>query len=68
MRSVVEQNQPRARRIAKIDNVQCRRLLIEIVPVTARIESEERAEQQANGRFVRHNENILAGVFPNELD
>src|SRR5262245_5036746 len=58
VRGVVEEHQPRADVIAKVQDVQTRRRLIQPVPVTARIESEETAEKQSNGGLVRDSEYV----------
>ena len=68
MRSVIEQREPRTRGVAKIDNVQRSGFLIKIVAITARIECEERAEQKADRRLVRHDQNILARVLVDKFD
>src|SRR4029450_14055943 len=44
MRGVIEEGQARACRISKIDNIQRRRFLIEIIAVSPWIESEQRTQ------------------------
>src|SRR6266436_2980794 len=68
MRGVVKQSQSRAAGVAKIDNVQRSRFLVEIIAITARIESEEGAEQQPDGRFVGNGQDVFAGMLADEID
>jgi len=44
MRGAVEEGQARACWISKIDNIQGRRFLVEIIAVSPRIESAQRAQ------------------------
>ena len=68
MRGVVKQGQSRPAGVAKIDNVQRGRFLVEIIAITARIESKERAEQQPDGRFVGNDQDVFAGMLADEID
>ena len=67
MRGVVEQRQACADCILEVNDVQRGRILIQSIAIAARIESNERAEQQADSRFVGDNENVLGRVLPHDL-
>src|SRR3954467_5090178 len=51
MRRVVEQDQPRAHGVAEVEHVEARRILIEPIPIAARVEPEQAAQEQADRRL-----------------
>src|SRR5438067_8770745 len=67
VRGIVEKRQPRAHRVPEIDDVQRRRILIEGVAVTPRIESDERAEEKPDRRLVRHDKDIVRRVLAHNI-
>src|SRR6266516_6951241 len=68
VRRVVEQREPRAGCVPKIDNVQRGRFLVEIVSISSWIKPKQRTEQKADGRFVRDDQNIFARMLAHQLD
>src|SRR5205809_3987808 len=67
VRRIVEQREPRVREVLEIDDVQRARALIEAVAVLARVESEERAEEEADGRLVRDDQDPLVAVLLDDV-
>ena len=68
MRGVVEQHQPRSSSTLEIHDVQRGRILIEIVPVAARVESQQRAQQQTDRRLVRNDDHRTALMAAHDFD
>ena len=52
MRNIIEKHQPRSNRVFKVYDIQAGWSLIESVAITARIESEQAADDQAQCRFM----------------
>ena len=67
MRGIVEEGEPGVSRVAEIDDIQSGWILVEVVAITPRVEAEQRAEQQADGCFMRDNRNAATAVRPNDV-
>src|SRR5713101_313794 len=68
MGCVVEEGQAGARGIAEIENVQRRGTLVEAVAVGARVEAEERTDQQSDSRLVGGDRDMLARMLRDDLE
>src|SRR5438067_1756193 len=67
MRRVVEERQARVREVAEVEDVERVRRLIEALAVLARIEAEERAEEEADRGLVGDDENALLAIVLDDL-
>ena len=56
------------RGVLEVHDVQRRGKLVKIVAVAPQNESEQRTEQQADGRLVRHHEHIRSRVCAHDFD
>lgn len=65
MRSVVEE--AGADGVLEIDDIQRGGVLIEIVPIAARIKADQRTEEHADHGFVRDDEHAAALVFAHDV-
>ena len=63
MRNIIEQHQPRADGIFKIQNIQAGRCLIEPVAVTAHIKPSKAADDDTQGGFMRNDNDISIFVI-----
>ncbi len=67
MRRVVEEHEAGAHRIAKVEDVQACRRLVQSVAIATRIEAKQAAEQQAQRGLVRDHEHMLTGMVRDDL-
>jgi len=65
---VVEEREACARAVLEVDDVERSGALVEVVAITARIESEQRAEEKPDRRLVRDDHDVFAGMRADELD
>jgi len=68
MRGVVEERQPRAGDVLEVDDVERAGALVEIIAEAARIEPEQRADQQPDRRLVRDDQDLPAGMRAHDFD
>ena len=68
VRGVVEKRETGAGAILEVDDVERGGALVEVVAVTARIEAEERAEEETDGRFVRDDHDVFPGMSPHQFN
>jgi hypothetical protein len=64
---VIEEGQTRAVAFFEVEDIEGRRILVEIVAVTPGIKTEQGTDQQPNGRFVRDNDDAFAGASVDDL-
>jgi len=60
VRDVVEEHQPGADRVFEIQDVEARRRLVQSIPVTPGVKPEKAADDQADRRLVRHDQDVLS--------
>ena len=62
MRDVIEERKTRTSRAFEVDDIQCRRTLIQTIAVTTSVEAQQHAEKEADGRFVGYDDDLRLGV------
>jgi len=67
VRRIVEEHEPRVHGAAEVEHIQTRRRLIETVAISARVESEETAEEKADRRLVRDDDHALFAMTHHDL-
>ena len=55
-------------RVFEVNNVERRQTLIEVVTVPARIEPQQRTQEEANRGFMRDDEQLLTRVGADDLE
>jgi hypothetical protein len=66
MRCVVVEHQARTHGVFEVEDIQARRGLIEPVAVTARVDAEQTAEEEAESGLVRDDRDRLPGMLQDE--